>query len=96
MMKTALFAAAAALATVATAAPVMAKDVLVHYGDLDLAREKDQKILARRVDRAAREVCDFGQEARLPSTGAMKCYREAQTAARTKMASVLDEARLGG
>ncbi|MEW9856499.1 UrcA family protein [Novosphingobium sp. M1R2S20] len=95
MMKTALFAAAAALATVATAAPVMAKDVLVHYGDLDLTSAKDQKTLARRIDRAARKACNV-EHGRLPSADVMKCYREAHAAGRTQMASVIDDVRLGG
>ncbi|MEW9854767.1 UrcA family protein [Novosphingobium sp. M1R2S20] len=95
MMKTALFAAAAALATVATAAPAMAKDVPVRHGDLDLTSAKDQKTLARRIDRAARKACDV-QYGRLPSADVMNCYQEAHTAGRTQMASVIDDARLGG
>ena len=52
MIKTALFAAAAALATVATATPPLAKDVSVSYGDLDLASAKGQTTLNNRIHRA--------------------------------------------
>jgi len=96
MIKSALFAAAAALATVATASPVLAKDVLVRYGDLDLASPKDQATLAHRIHRAAREACDFQMEGRLPSAEAMKCYHQARAKAQTQMASLVEENRLGG
>ncbi|MET1756888.1 UrcA family protein [Novosphingobium sp. RD2P27] len=96
MMKTALFAAAAALATVVTAAPVMAKDVLVHYGDLDLNDAKDQKTFARRIDRAARKACEYPSNGRLPDGHSVRCYRQARAAGENQMASVLDQVRLGG
>lgn len=96
MIKTALFAAAAAIATVATAAPVLAKDVVVSYGDLDLASPEGQHDFARRIDRAARKACEFEANGRLPSHSAMTCYRQARVKAKTEMASIVENTRLGG
>jgi UrcA family protein len=96
MIKTALFAAAAALATVATASPVLAKDVLVRYGDLDLASTKGQQAFARRIDRAAKVACDFHAENRIPSNEALRCYRQARAKAKTEMALAVENERLGG
>lgn len=96
MIKTALFAAAAALATVATATPVLAKDVVVRYADLDLATAKGQQTFARRIDRAAKAACDFRIEDRIPTSEARTCYRQARAKARTQMALVIENERLGG
>jgi len=96
MIKTTLFAAAAALATIATASPVLAKDVLVRYGDLDLATAQGQTKLAHRINRAAREACDFASDGRLPSTEALACHRQAVAKSRTEVASAIQNASLGG
>ncbi len=96
MLKTAIFAALAAITTVATAAPVLAKDVTVRYGDLDLASAKGQKELSRRVDRAAKVACDFEAENRIPSYSAMTCYHQARAKASTQVATIVEDARLGG
>ena len=96
MMKTALFAVAAALATAATAAPVLAKDVLVHHGDLNLGSVEGQRTLSQRIDRAARKACDFNMDGRLPTHAAMVCYRQARARAKNEMAAKVDAVRLGG
>lgn len=96
MLKTVLFAAAAVFATAATAAPVLAKDVTVRYGDLDLATAKGQADLSRRINRAAKSACDFHSEPRIPSLEAVKCYRQARAKAGTEMAAIVEESRLGG
>ena len=96
MMKTVLFAAAAALATAATAAPVLAKDVVVRYGDLDLASAKGQRTFAQRIDRAAKAACDYHADGRLPSREAVTCYRRAHATAKTEMAWAVENVRLGG
>lgn len=96
MIKTTLFAVAAAIATVATASPVLAKDVVVRYGDLDLASAKGQKTFERRINRAAKVACDFQAENRVPSTEALRCYRQARAKAKTEMALVVENERLGG
>jgi len=96
MIKTALFAAAAALATAATATPVLAKDVVVRYADLDLASVKGQNTFARRIDRAAKAACDFRIEDRILSSEARSCYYQARAKAKTQMALVIRNERLGG
>jgi UrcA family protein len=96
MIKTALFAAAAALATVATTSPVLAKDVLVRYGDLDLATTKGQQSFALRINRAAKVACDFGAENRIPSNETLRCYHKARAKAKTEMALMVGNERLGG
>lgn len=101
MIKTALFAAAAAIATIATAAPTLAneaiaKDVPVFYGDLDLASAKGQSTLSNRIHRAAKQACDFNRESRLPSQSALACYKQAKASAHTEMASIVEDTRLGG
>ena len=95
MIKIAAIAAVAA-ATLATAAPVFAKDVSVQYGDLDLASDQGQRTFSQRVHRAARKACDFSNDGRLPSASAMRCYREARAKANVQMAARIDESRLGG
>jgi UrcA family protein len=95
MLKTALFAAAAAIATVATAAPTLAKDVPVFYGDLDLTSADGQTIFARRIRHAARKACDMHSTGR-HTYAATVCYREAHIKAKAQMASVVEERRLGG
>lgn len=96
MIKTALFAAAAALATVATATPTLAKDVSVSYGDLNLASAKGQTTLNNRIHRAAKQVCNFTQEGRVPSQAARTCYKQAMASARTEVATLIEDSRLGG
>lgn len=93
MLKTALF--AAAIATIATAAPTLAKDVPVFYGDLDLTSADGQTVFARRIRHAARKACDIRNEV-VPSQAAMLCFRQAHVKAKAQMASVVEERRLGG
>jgi len=96
MMKTVLFAAAAALATAATAAPVLAKDVVVRYGDLDLTTSQGQRTLSQRLNRAARVACEFRAETGIPSHEAVSCYNKARAKASSQMATLVDDRRLGG
>jgi UrcA family protein len=96
MMKTVLFAAAAALATVATATPVLAKNVVVSYADLDLTSAKGQHDLARRIDRAAKRACDYHQDGHIAARETMNCYRQARSRANTEMALLVENKNLGG
>jgi UrcA family protein len=99
MIKTALFAAAAAIATVATAAPALADQVSVSYKDLDLTTPDGQSKLARRLDVAARDACGYASMrtgTRMPSRSAVECYKEAQVRSKATMASILGEAQQGG
>lgn len=87
---------AAAFALTLAAAPSFAKDVEVRYADLDLATAEGQKTLEARVDRAAREACDYDRSvtgSRLPSRDAKTCYREALDSVKTMMASKIEAAR---
>lgn len=106
-MKRAFIAASAigsALAIMATAAPAMAESdqtrgMVVQYDDLNLASKKGQKELERRIDRAAREICDTGRiqtGTRLRSNDSAKCYRAAKAMANNHMAKVIEDQRLGG
>lgn len=96
-MKTALLAAAAALATLAT--PALAEGVSVSYKDLDLSTAAGKDKLARRLDSAAREACGYGAGrtgTRMVSREATQCYKDAQQRSQDTMAAILDGARLGG
>lgn len=95
-MKTVLFAAAAALATVATATPVLARDVAVRYADLDLTSEQGQRDLTRRIDRAAKLACDYHADGHIAARETMNCYRQARSRANTEMASLVENKNLGG
>lgn len=99
MMKTALFAAAAALATIATAAPALADQVSVSYKDLDLSTPQGQSTLARRLDAAARDACGYQGAttgSRIAPRSATECYKQAQTQARQSMATLVSNAQRGG
>lgn len=99
MIKTAIFAAAAALATVATAAPVFARDIAVSYRDLDLSTPEGQGKLARRLETAARDACSYGDTptgSRLPSQESTQCYKDAQVRSKDTLASIVDNVRKGG
>lgn len=105
-MKSAYIALAAigsTLALTAAAAPALAQssgaDMVVEYSDLNLATEKGQKVLERRIDKAAKEFCGVdrgttGTRVRDPKK--MACYKQARTLATQQMAKLLDDKRLGG
>jgi len=99
MIKTALFAAAAAIATIATAAPALADQVSVSYKDLDLTTEQGQSTLARRLDAAARDACGYEGAltgSRIPPHATVQCYKQAQARAKDSMASLVSDAQRGG
>lgn len=99
MIKTALFAAAAAIATLATSAPVLADQVSVSYKDLDLATPEGQSKLTKRLDAAAREACGYGVAntgTRMASRSASECYKQAQVSSKQTMATILEQSRKGG
>lgn len=102
MFKSTPIAAAALLGLTLTAAPAFAKDVQVRYADLNLATAEGQKTLEQRINRAAREACDYSEYTtgtRLPSQTALACYRKARDSAKTMMADRIEAAQgsqLGG
>lgn len=87
--------ALAALALGSVAASAAAESVEVRYYDLDLSTEQGVKTLDRRIDNAAREVCD----AKTPDTGsrimtqdALDCVDKAKAAASRQVAAVIENA----
>lgn len=99
MLKTALFVAAAAAATLAAASPVLASEVAVSYKDLDLTTPAGQSKLARRLDVAAREACGYDETitgTRLPARSTVECYRQAKVRAHDTMATILGDIQRGG
>lgn len=99
MIKTALFAVAAAVATIATTAPVLASEISVSYKDLDLTTPDGQSKLAKRLDVAARNACGLSASrtgTRMPSRSATECYKQAQIRSKNTMATIVGEAQRGG
>lgn len=60
--KLAMAAVVAALPLAANAASGEAHSISVRTNDINLTTIRGQKILALRIDRAAREVCDFAND----------------------------------
>jgi len=99
VIKTVLFAAAAAIATIATAAPALADQVSVSYKDLDLTTAQGQSTLARRLDAAARDACGYEGPttgSRIVPRAAVECYKQAQMRAKESMATLVSDAQRGG
>lgn len=106
MMKRAYLAVAAigsAIALAGAGAPAVAETIqqtmVVKYTDLNLASAKDQKILERRIDRAAKKICGLDRArtgTRLKSPKAQECYRTAKANATKQFAVLIEEQRIGG
>jgi UrcA family protein len=102
MFKTNMFAAVAAagfafgaIAAATTPAPAFAKEIQVHYSDLNLATPEGQKKLDRRIQTAAREVCAYDRTttgSRLRSTESAECYAKARENVRSQVAGAVDKA----
>lgn len=104
-MNRSIFAAAAALATVASfsaTTPAFANStssaVTVAFNDLDLDSGAGQARLDRRIQRAARSVCEASTGHRpLPELLATaRCMRDASESARTRVAAARGDNRFGG
>ncbi len=71
--------------------------LVVKYGDLDLATDRDQKRLNRRVDSAIEEVCGFNETYAVRTLSArvlyQACSTEAWTRARDQMATAVSLAQ---
>jgi len=99
-MNRSIFAAAAALATVASlsAAPAFARSATVSFGDLDLDSSAGQARLDARIRSAVRMVCEAGSGKR-PLTELLataRCIRETGEAARVRVAAARSDSRFGG
>jgi UrcA family protein len=92
--------ALAALALGTAAAAAASNSVEVRYDDLDLSTAKGQKTLDRRIDQAARSVCDaeiLDTGTRIMSKDATDCIGKAKTAVKRQVAAlVAGAAQKGG
>ncbi|MDN3646866.1 UrcA family protein [Pontixanthobacter aestiaquae] len=91
--------ALATIGTLFTAAPAFAGGVAIDYSDLNLTTEKGQQALERRIDKAAKDLCQYNRlrtGSRLASRQIEKCYKTAKKQAAQQMAAIVDSERLGG
>lgn len=72
----------------------------ISYDDLDLHTTEGREELDRRIDRAAREVCDLDQSVvgtRIRSRYARECFRDAKRQLARQFAQVIEnQQKLGG
>jgi UrcA family protein len=79
----------------AMADPVARKSAEVAYGDLDLTSRAGAAALERRVNAAARQVCDFGDERSLMARAeAEACRAEALATAEDQVAAAIGRAKV--
>lgn len=90
--------ALAAAGAVLAGAPAAAEETVVRYHDLNLASEKGQKTLERRIEAAVRKVCadTSNTGTRLPSRPANECIAQARAAAKQNFAAIIANHKLGG
>ncbi|MEE4205352.1 MAG: UrcA family protein [Erythrobacter sp.] len=96
--------AAAALGLAITAGPVLAAGpderptMEVSLAGLDLDTVEGQKMLDKRIDRAARQVCDYDRRrtgTRIRSQESKECYAKAAASARQQVAAITAKRRGG-
>lgn len=96
---------AAAIGLAVTASPALAGDdterntMSVDLAGLDLDTPEGQAMLDRRIDRAAREVCQYDRMrtgTRIRSKAAIDCYEKAKASARQQVAAMVEKQRRGG
>ncbi|OYX65582.1 MAG: hypothetical protein B7Y88_07980 [Sphingomonadales bacterium 32-64-17] len=98
-IKLAIAASALALAPTVSAAEGDQRSTRVAYADLDLASAEGMAELDRRIDTAAREVCNADQQAtgtRIESRSARQCVETAKTQLDRHFAQIKRNANLGG
>ncbi len=100
-MNRSIYAAAAALATVASlsaANPAFARSATVSFGDLDLDSRAGQARLDARVRSAVRSVCEArsGNRPLAELRATARCMRDATATARTRVAAARSDSRFGG
>ncbi|MEO1489698.1 MAG: UrcA family protein [Pseudomonadota bacterium] len=104
-MKSVTFAlVAASLGVAGAATPAFAtsaevKTETVSFADLDLSTQAGQETLDRRVNAAAKRVCDTNSASttnRLRSYDARKCLAKARASARQQVATVTLKQQRGG
>lgn len=89
VLRALIFAAALMVPAVTAAAPAQ-RSVAVEISDLDLASDKGQRVLALRIARAARAMCEAQAVQNLPRTmrSERACVREAQASTAAAVAAV--------
>lgn len=95
---TLVLAAAATLASPAFAAKAESKTTQVLYSDLNLATQDGQEELDRRLERAARDVCDLGGStvgSRIASREGKKCYKAARKQLDSQFAKLVEDSSRG-
>ncbi len=102
LIRTVLALASFTLPATAIAAAPAPQSIAVEVGDLDLATDKGQRVLALRIQRAATEICKAEALASLPQNirRQRECSRDTQARAKSeaRMVMVTDETarRTGG
>lgn len=102
MFKTTIAAASIGLmlaAAPASAGPDEGQKLTIEYRDLDLSTTHGQKTLDRRIDRAARTVCSYGNTrtgTRLPSSERKKCMTKARATVKEQVATLIADQQRGG
>ncbi|WP_299195823.1 UrcA family protein [uncultured Erythrobacter sp.] len=102
-MKT-LAIATATLGLAFTASPAFADPAelphqAISIAGLDLATPEGQRMLDRRIDRAAREVCQVDNirtGTRIRSQEAQRCFAKARASAQQQVAVIIEDQRRGG
>lgn len=89
VLRALIFAAALMVPAVSASAPAQ-RSVAVEISDLDLASDKGQRILALRIQRAARAMCEAKAVQSLPRTirSGRECVREAQASTAAAVAAL--------
>ncbi|WP_137680498.1 UrcA family protein [Aurantiacibacter suaedae] len=98
-IKLAIAASALALAPTVSAAEGEQRSTRVSYADLDLATAEGVAELDRRIDSAAREVCEADRQTtgtRLESRAARECVETARNQLDRHFAQIKRDAKLGG
>lgn len=100
----AAIAGAALIAAPATAGPKLSQknvgqSVAVSYADLNLGTVAGQKALERRINAAAKKVCQWDKHAvgtRILSPDRRACFDKARQSAKKQMASLINTTARGG
>lgn len=73
--------------------------LVVSTAGLDLSSPEGQRILDRRIESAARKVCDNDRMrtgTRIPASEARQCVAKAAAIARKQVASIIEDQQRGG
>lgn len=95
----ALAGASLAMTPAASAAEDGARTVGVAYDDLDLTTAEGKEELDRRIDRAAKDACGFGESqvgTRIRTGEQRDCYRQAKRQLDRHLARIVEDAQRGG